>query len=136
MSKPIPQIQKFMTTAPHVLSHDATVQEAHELMRRLHIRHLPVCEGERCIGMVSDGDLFKVEALFSTNAGNLKASSVMSQALYAVSPSAPVDEVVEEMARKKLGSAVVIDNGKVVGVFTSTDALSAFADMLHTRLRG
>lgn len=33
-----------------------------------------------------------------------------------------------------MGSAVVVDNYRVVGVFTATDALSAFAELLHTRL--
>lgn len=59
----------------------------------------------------------------------------MSRAIYSVRPSAPVDEIVSEMANKKLSSAVVIDNGSVVGVFTATDALSAFAELLQTRLR-
>ena len=53
----------------------------------------------------------------------------------AVSPDAPIDEVVKEMADKKFGSAVVVDNGKVVGMFTATDALSAFAELLQTRLK-
>jgi len=52
-----------------------------------------------------------------------------------VSPDAPIDEVVQEMAGKKFGSAVVIDNGKVVGMFTATDALAAFAELLQTRLK-
>lgn len=124
-----------MTTSPQVLAPEATVEQAHALMRRLEIRHLPVCEGERCVGIVSDGDLFKVESLFSANPATMKASAAMTREVYVVSPGAPVDEVVEEMARKKFGSAVVVDNGKVVGVFTATDALNAFAELLHTRLR-
>ncbi|MBL9036898.1 MAG: CBS domain-containing protein [Archangium sp.] len=135
MSKSIPPIQKFMTTSPKVVSPDATVKQAHDVMRELNIRHLPVCEGDRCIGVISDGDLFRLEALFSGDVSTTKASAVMTRQVYTVSPAAPVDEVVEEMARKKFGSAVVVDNGKVVGVFTATDALGAFAELLQTRLR-
>ena len=50
-------------------------------------------------------------------------------------PDAPVDEVVREMAGHKYGSAVVVDNGHVVGVFTAIDAMTAFAELLETRLR-
>ena len=41
---------------------------------------------------------------------------------------------VSTMAAKKYGSAVIRDNGKVVGIFTTVDACSAFAELLTTRL--
>jgi uncharacterized protein YjaG (DUF416 family) len=40
------------------------------------------------------------------------------------------------MAEKKYGSAVVISNHKVVGIFTTVDACAALADLLHSRLKG
>lgn len=135
MSKPIPPIQKFMTTSPAVLGPTTSVKEAHELMHRFRVRHLPICEGQTCVGVVSDGDLFRAEALLSADPGKLRTADVMSSSPYVVSPASPVDEVVAEMARRKLGSAVVVDNGKVVGIFTSIDALNAFAELLHTRLK-
>jgi acetoin utilization protein AcuB len=58
----------------------------------------------------------------------------MSQDVYAVTPDAPLDDVVAEMARRKYGSAVVVDHDQVVGIFTTVDVCQAFADMLHTRL--
>lgn len=58
----------------------------------------------------------------------------MEQNVYVVSPSAPLDEVAAEMARKKYGSAVVMQNEHVVGIFTAVDALTALAELLHTRL--
>ncbi|MFM2420592.1 MAG: hypothetical protein RL385_5315, partial [Pseudomonadota bacterium] len=51
-----------------------------------------------------------------------------------VSPDAPIDEVVGEMAAKKFGSAVVQQNHKVVGIFTTVDVCKAFAELLHGRL--
>ena len=53
---------------------------------------------------------------------------------YVVTPDASLDEVVSTMAAKKYGSAVVTDNGHVVGIFTTVDACSAFADLLGSRL--
>ena len=49
-------------------------------------------------------------------------------------PEAPLDEVVREMAEHRYGSAVVLANGKVVGMFTTVDACRAFAELLHGRL--
>jgi CBS domain-containing protein len=53
---------------------------------------------------------------------------------YAVSPDSPLDEVVATMAQHKYGCAVVMQNGKLVGIFTTVDVCRAFAEMLHGRL--
>ncbi len=135
MSKAIPPVQKFMTTTPHVMAPSDTIKDAHDTMRRLDIRHLPICDGKKCVGILSDGDLFRAEASVASDVSATRVDAVMSRVVYSFSPSAPVDEIVSEMAHKKLSSAVVVDNGTVVGVFTATDALTAFAELLHTRLR-
>ncbi len=132
--KTIPSVRKYMTTTPRALLPGDTLAHAHGMMRDLRIRHLPVCENERVVGVLSDGDLFRAESLHDADPNKLLARDVMTFNPYTVSPDAPLDEVVQEMARKKMGSAVVVDNHKVVGVFTATDALSAFAELLHTRL--
>ena len=49
---------------------------------------------------------------------------------YSVAPDATLREVVRTMAEKKYGSAVVVEGGQVVGVFTTTDALRALAGIL------
>ena len=135
MSKTIPAVRKYMTTNPLTFSPEMKLWEAQDVMKDKGIRHLPVCEGERVVGMVSDGDLYRATALSGADATKVALRDVMIPKPYTVSPDAPVDEVVGEMANHKYGSAVVIDNGHVVGVFTATDALGAFADLLHTRLR-
>ncbi len=135
MSKTIPAVRKYMTTNPLTFKPEMTLLEAQGVMKDKNIRHLPVCEGERVVGMVSDGDLYRATALKGSDATKVALRDVMVNKPYTVSPDAPVDEVVGEMANHKYGSVVVVDNGHVVGVFTATDALSAFADLLHTRLR-
>jgi len=135
MSKTIPTVRKFMTTSPFTVGPAAFLTEAHSLMREKHIRHLPVCEGSHVVGILSDGDLYRAEAMNGVDASKVAIKDVMIAKPYTVSPDAPIDEVVQEMAGKKFGSAVVIDNGKVVGMFTATDALAAFAELLQTRLK-
>ena len=58
----------------------------------------------------------------------------MSSEVYTISPDAPLDEVVREMAAKKYGSAVIMQNHHVVGIFTTVDVCDAFADLLQSRL--
>jgi acetoin utilization protein AcuB len=135
MSKTIPVVRKFMTTTPFTVEPGAVLSAAHSLMKEKHIRHLPVCEGTKVVGMLSDGDLYRAESITGVDASKVTISDIMTPKPYTVSPDAPIDEVVQEMAGKKFGSAVVVDNGKVVGMFTATDALSAFAELLQTRLK-
>jgi len=135
MSKNVPSIRKFMTTEPYTLQAGAKVAECHVLMKDHHIRHVPICDGDRVVGMVTDGDLHRAEALSGVDPSKVELRAVMSAKPYTVSPDAPVDEVVREMAGHKYGSAVVVDNGHVVGVFTAVDAMTAFAELLQTRLK-
>ena len=134
MSKAIPQIRKYMTTAPHTIGHDQTLAFAQNMMRELRIRHLPVLDGGRLVGVLTERDVALIETLKDVDPKNVQASDAMSQQVYAVSPDAPLDTVAAEMAEHKYGSAVVMDNGHVVGVFTTVDAMAALSELLQSRL--
>lgn len=134
MSKPIPTIQKYMTTAPHSIGADQTLAHAHEAMRKHDIRHLPVLTGGVLVGLVTDRDLRLVESLKDVDPMVVRVGDAMSTSVYAVSPDASLDEVLREMAAHKYGCAVVMANNKVVGIFTMVDVCNAFATLLTTRL--
>lgn len=128
----MPLIRKFMTPAPHTIGADQTMARAHQVMREFRIRHLPVLTAERLVGVLSDGDLNLVETLRDVDPKSVLVEEAMTQDPYTVPPDAPVDQVVAEMARHKYGSVVVMDNRRVVGVFTTNDACQAFAEVLRT----
>jgi acetoin utilization protein AcuB len=134
MSKPIPTIQKYMTTSPHTVGEDQPMSIAHRMMREHHIRHLPVLREAKVVGLISDRDLNFVETLKDVDPKHVRVSEAMTADPYVVSPDTPLDEVVSAMAASKYGSAVVTQHDKVVGIFTTVDACTAFADLLHTRL--
>jgi acetoin utilization protein AcuB len=134
MSKPIPTVQKYMTTSPHTIGEDQPMALAHRMMREHHVRHLPVLRGAKIVGVVSDRDLNMVETLQDVDPRKVLVNEAMSQEPYLVTPDTALDEVVGTMANNKYGSAVVTQHDKVVGIFTTVDACRAFADLLHTRL--
>ena len=134
MSKPIPTIQKHMSTTPHSIGVDQTLAFAHKSMREHGIRHLPVLSGGKLVGMLTDRDLHLVESLAGVDPQKVLVEDAMSQTVYAVTPDMPLDEVVSTMAERKYGSAVVMQNEKVVGIFTTVDACRTLAELLHTRL--
>ena len=135
MTKPIPTIQKYMTPAPHSIGAEQTLARAHVVMAEHGIRHLPVLHGGKLLGIVTDRDLHLIESLKDVDPKLITVSDAMSEDVYAVAPDAPLDEVVGTMAEKRHGSAVVLQNGKIVGIFTTVDVCIALADLLHSRLR-
>lgn len=135
MSKGIPHIDRHMTTSPHSIGREQKLSQAHELMREHAIRHLPVLHAGKLVGVLSDRDLHLIETLRDVDPDKVLIDEAMSTTVYAVSPKTPLDEVVREMAQHKYGCAVVVDKDKVVGVFTTIDAMRVFAEMLETRLK-
>ena len=132
MAKAVPSVRKFMSTSPITVGPNTRRSEALALMRSKKIHHMPVCDAGKVVGLITDGDLYAVEA--SADATGLTLRDLMRPRPYMVSPESPVDEVVREMASRLHGSAaVVVDNGRVVGMFTATDGLRAFADFLKIR---
>ena len=130
----IPQIKTYMSTTPYTIGEDQTMARAHAMMREHRVRHLPVLRAEKLVGVVSDGDLHLVETLAEVDPLKVRVDEAMTQHVYTVTPDAPLDEVVREMASRKYGSVIVVDHGHVVGIFTTVDACRAFADMLRTHL--
>jgi len=123
-------IADCMTKTPHLIGAEQSMKTAHELMREHQIRHLPVLHGGKLSGLLSIRDLYLVETLPDVDPERVRVEDAMSQDVYAVGPKATLKEVVKEMAERKLGSAVVVEGTKVVGVFTTTDALETLADLL------
>jgi acetoin utilization protein AcuB len=128
----MPSISRYMSRQPKTIERGATLQEAHRMMREHLIRHLPVLENGALVGIVSRGDLHLMEALPGAAPGELTVEEAMTSEVYGVGLDEPVDVVVETMASRKLGSAVVLDRrGEVCGIFTTMDALQVLAEVLR-----
>ena len=135
MSKAIPTIQMYMTTSPHSVGRDQTLAHTQSFMRKHGLRHLPVLDGGQLVGIITDRDMKMIEALRDVDPRSLKVEEAMATSVFCVGPDAPLDSVVEEMAERKYGCAVVMDNRKVVGIFTTVDVCTALAELLRARLR-
>ena len=132
MSKAIPNVDRYMTKTPFSIGQEQTLAYAHRLMRDHGIRHLPVLDGGKLAGVISDRDLHLIEAFLDV-AEEVPVEEAMTPLVYVVSPKAPLDEVVSEMAEHKYGCAVVMDRNKVVGMFTTIDAMRALSELFGTR---
>jgi acetoin utilization protein AcuB len=135
MSKSIPQISRFMTTSPKSVEKDHSLYEAATLMQKEGIRHLPVVYQGRVEGMLSMTDVNLIMSLKDSDITKLKVYDVFTPNATCVSSDTKLDEVCKLMAGEKIGSVVVEDNEKLVGIFTWIDALNAMEELLHTRLK-
>lgn len=129
-------IRHYMTPSPITIGQDQSLNVAHEVMRAHRIRHLPVLEHGRLIGIVSERDLHLVETLRDVDPASVRVEEAMTPEPYAVSPDTSLEWVVSEMAEHKYGAAVVVDSRhKVLGVFTTVDALRSLQDLLADERR-
>ena len=127
-----PIIRQYMTPCPVTIGRNRSLATAREVMLAHGVRHLPVLDGGRIVGLLSERDLFLVESLPGVNPTNVLVEEAMVAAPYTVAPDTPVAEVVETMMNRKIGSAVVVEGDEVAGVFTSIDALRALSDLLSS----
>jgi acetoin utilization protein AcuB len=127
-------VAELMTAGPHCIGADQTLTRAAERMAALHVRHLPVLAGGELVGMLSERDIALVRAIAPNQMVEMTVEEAMTAVPYCVPPDTALSEVARHLAARKLGSAIVVDRGKILGVFTTTDALQALADLLQDAL--
>jgi acetoin utilization protein AcuB len=128
--KQMPQVQKYMTSMPHTIGRDIPIKTALGMMREHHFRHLPVQDGGKLVGVLTDRDV-KLASGFADEHG-LTVEDVMTPEPFTVEPETPLNHVVSEMAEHKYGCAIVTQkNGKVVGILTAVDGLRILSDLLN-----
>jgi acetoin utilization protein AcuB len=101
------------------------------MMLEHRVRHLPVLDGGRIAGLLSERDLLLVESLPGVSPTDVRVEEAMVENVFTVAPDAPIGEIVETLIARKLGSAVVSEGERVVGVFTTIDALQALHELLE-----
>ena len=104
-------------------------------------RHVPVLGAEdRLVGILTDRDLRRAlpSPLMEIDAAGREAlvddtpvSRVMTKDPTTIEPHATLEQAVGLLLERKIGALPVVDGGKLVGIFTETDALRAFLRMLH-----
>ena len=126
-----PTVEEFMTPAPHTVGFHQTLVAAHQLMGEHGVRHLPVLESGKLVGMLSQRDLHLIETLRDVNPAEVEVGKAMTPVPYTVSAQSSLREVASQMAAHKYGSAVVLEKDRIVGVFTTVDALRALSTLLE-----
>jgi acetoin utilization protein AcuB len=125
-----PTVRQYMTPSPCTVARNEAVTIAHRMMREHGIRHLPVMDGVAVVGILSERDILLCESLPGVNPTDMRVEEAMAPDPYEVTPDAPLAEVVATLLERRIGSAIVVDDDRVAGVFTTVDALRALAELL------
>ena len=126
----VPLISQFMTASVHTIGRDQSLARAHQVMNEHRIRHLPVLDGGKLVGLLSQRDLYFVESLDPTRPERIRVDEAMTQDVSAAAPDTPLAEVVRTMVKKKHGCTVVTKGSSAVGLFSAIDALEALLTFL------
>lgn len=133
MTKAIPTISKYMTTTPHTVGAEVSLDKASKMMNELRVRHLPVLSGGKLIGILTDRDVQMVETFKDVDPSQVKVEDAFTPDPFIANPHARIDEVCDTMANHKYSSVLVVDNHKLVGIFTWVDALHAMKELMNRK---
>lgn len=126
------RVSDWMTGQPHTIGEDQSLATARERMHHYGVRHLPVLHGGHLVGVVSSRDIALVEALPGVDLTKVMVEEAMSEEPWTVTADASLSEVAAVMAERRLGTTIVVSaagGDEAVGVFTTTDALRALAEL-------
>ncbi|MBU2904687.1 MULTISPECIES: CBS domain-containing protein [Arenibacter] len=127
-------VSKIMTTDLITINHTNSLLDAEKLFEKHKIRHIPVVNNKKIIGILSLTDLLRIS--FVDNYGEddsqvdtavynmLSIEQVMVKDPVHISPSLTVKEVAEILAKKEFHALPVVENGDLVGIVTTTDLLN------------
>ncbi|WP_396601908.1 CBS domain-containing protein [Algibacter sp. R77976] len=126
-------ISMIMTADVITLKQTDNLETAEHLFKHHKIRHIPVVNGKKIVGMLSYTDLLRLSFADVTNDDDSSADlmvysmftieQVMKQSIETVSSSNSIKEVAEILAIKEFHALPVVDNNVLVGIVTTTDLI-------------
>jgi CBS domain-containing protein len=117
------RVRDIMTEQVLTITADDDVRLAVQMMLWGGFRHLPVVEGQRLVGVVTEHDVNRAQAA-QLAPGHAKIGSVMTKEPATAKPDEPLEQVALRMADARVGSLPVVEEGRLVGIVTSYDVLT------------
>ncbi|MFT5207854.1 MAG: acetoin utilization protein AcuB [Candidatus Omnitrophota bacterium] len=124
-------MSKYMTTEVKTLPATSTIEEAQNMMAELGFRHLPVMEGDKLIGIISDRDIKLAHSLYGIDAALMSVRDNCILSPHTVDVDANLYEVADAMAKYRYGCVIITKDNAVAGIFTTVDACKLLADLLR-----
>jgi len=132
------RVRDIMHRKVVTISANERLSTVEDIMTLGRMRHMPVVQGGKLLGVVSERDLLR--ASLSTLAGHrveerraflhvVAIAQVMSSPAIVIGPEATVEQAALVMAEKKIGCLPVVEDDHLIGVLTETDVLRMVAGL-------
>ena len=115
------KVEDVMVEDVVLVSEKATVKEAAELMNRHEIGCLIVMKNGKPVGIVTETDMVKRVIMGPADPEKTKVKKIMSKPLVVGNPQMDVDQASNIMRKRKIKKLPVIEDGRLVGLVTTTD---------------
>jgi CBS domain-containing protein len=131
-------VRDIMTTEVTTLGRNDSLQLVKDIMNLGRVRHFPVTEDGKVVGVVSQRDLYKASLGSVMKYGEkaqraflegIVVKEVMSDPPITIAPHASVQEAARLMMEKKIGCLPVLEGAQLVGIVTETDMLKLVVEM-------
>ncbi|MBM4269896.1 MAG: CBS domain-containing protein [Deltaproteobacteria bacterium] len=134
------KVRDLMTTSVATLSVHDDLGLADDIMKQGRIRHLPVVDGARIVGIVSQRDLYRagLSCLLEIDPANMRGwlqtlavRDLMTDQVECIGPDESVRSAAEQMLASKVGCLPVVEDGRLVGILSETDCVAYLVRVLN-----
>ena len=123
------KIRDLMTSNPRRLEIGSNASEAARLMRDEDVGLIPVVEGERLVGTVTDRDIALRVVAEGKRAESTTVGEIASREVVTIDPQQDLDEALRLMARHQVRRLPVVEgDGTLVGIVAQADVAQHASD--------
>lgn len=136
-------VRDWMTKDPLTAGPATSIKAAWKSLQEHRIRHLPVVEGGKLVGIVTDRDLRRVLPSPATSLeihelhyllDKITVSEVMTKDVITTSPFTAIAEAARTLLRNRIGALPVLEGGALAGILSQTDVLEAFTSAAEAQV--
>jgi acetoin utilization protein AcuB len=138
-------VRKKMNTNLITITKGERMTAAKKILQEKGIRHLPVVEGKKLLGLVTNMDIRKAEASPATSLeirelhyllDKITVSEIMTRNVISISPDISVEEAATLLHDNKIGCLPVVEDGALVGMLTENDVMEILIDVMGMKEKG
>ena len=138
-------VRKKMKKDLVTITKDERMTVARKILKEKNIRHLPVVDGKKLIGLVTNMDIRKAEASPATSLeirelhyllDKLTVGEIMTRNVITISPDISIEEATILLHDNKIGCLPVVEDGNLVGIITENDVMEILIEVLGMKEKG
>ncbi len=133
------KVYDVMSKEVKTVKRDTPARKAYKIMKEGGFRHMPVVDGDKLVGIISDRDLRLIMSVADADSSELsvdhipkdmKVGKIMTADPAILVPTTDLRQAISLMTRHKIGALPVVEGGKLVGIVTQIDLMKLLINLL------